>query len=73
MFFGGFSLPLNLMFPWVRAASYLLPVTFGAVDLRDVTLRGAHPDWPFLLGPVALGLVYYLVAMLGMWRQMRRA
>ena len=73
VFFGGFFLPLNLMFPWVRAASYLLPVTYGAVDLRDVMLRGARPDWPFLLGPVALGLVFYLVALLGLRRQMRRA
>ncbi len=61
------------MFPWVRSGSYLLPVTYGAVDLRDVMLRGARPDLPFLLGPVGLGLVFYLLAFVGLRRQMRRA
>lgn len=72
VFFGGFFLPLNLMFAWVRTVSYALPVTYGAVNLRDVMLRGATPDWEFLLGPAALGLALYFIAIVGLRRQMQR-
>ncbi len=73
VFFGGFFLPTDLLFSWVRAVSYLLPVTYGAIDLREVMLRGATPDWPFLVGPAALGTAFYALALLGLRRQMRRA
>jgi ABC-2 type transport system permease protein len=73
VFFGGFFLPLDQLFPWVRAVSYLLPVTYGAIDLREVMLRGAVPSWLYLLGPLALGLVFYGFADFGLRRQMRRA
>lgn len=72
VFFGGFFLPLNLMFSWVRGVSYALPVTYGAVNLRDVMLRGAAPDWTFVLGPTMLGLALNAVALYGLRRQMRR-
>ena len=72
VFFGGFFLPLNLMFSWVRGVSYALPVTYGAVNLRDVMLRGAAPDWTFVLGPTILGLALNAVALYGLRRQMRR-
>jgi ABC-2 type transport system permease protein len=73
VFFGGFFLPLDQLFPWVRVISYVLPVTYGAIDLREVMLRGATPSWIFLLGPMALGLVFYVLATFGLQRQMRRA
>jgi ABC-2 type transport system permease protein len=73
VFFGGFFLPLDQLFPQVRVVSYALPVTYGAIDLREIMLRGAVPDWPFLVGPLALGLLYYLLAALGLRNQMRRA
>ena len=73
VFFGGFFLPTNLLFAWVRSISFLLPVTYGAISLRDLMLRGSDPAWPYLLGPLALGLVFYLLATLGLARQMRRA
>jgi ABC-2 type transport system permease protein len=73
VFFGGFFLPLDQLFPWVRAVSFILPVTYGAIDLREVMLRGLQPDLQYLLGPLTLGLFFYLVATLGLRRQMRRA
>ena len=73
VFFGGFFLPTTLLFPWVRAVTYLLPVSYGASNLRDLMLRGAIPPWPLLLGPLVLGLVFYGFAMLGLRRQIRRA
>jgi ABC-2 type transport system permease protein len=73
VFFGGFFLPLDQLFPWVRAVSYLLPVTYGAIDLREVMLRGDVPAWQYMLGPLVLGLAFYAVAGYGLGRQMRRA
>jgi ABC-2 type transport system permease protein len=73
VFFGGFFLPLEQLFPWVWAVSYVLPVTYGAIDLRDVMLRGVAPSWPFLVGPLVLGSVFFVLATLGLRRQMRRA
>ena len=43
IFFGGFFLPLDTLWEPIRAISYLLPVTFGSIDLREVMLRGAAP------------------------------
>lgn len=73
VFFGGFFLPLDQLFPWVRSVSYVLPVTYGAIDLREIMLRGTIPAWQFLAGPLALGLVFYLIATIGLRRQMHRA
>jgi ABC-2 type transport system permease protein len=73
VFFGGFFLPTNLLFAWVRTISFALPVTYGAINLRDLMLRGAEPDWQMLAAPVLLGCVFYAIALLGLHRQMRRA
>jgi ABC-2 type transport system permease protein len=73
VFFGGFFLPIDQLFAWVRPLSYVLPVTYGTIDLRDVMLRGTTPPWIYLAGPLALGLFFYAVAMVGLNRQMRRA
>jgi ABC-2 type transport system permease protein len=73
VFFGGFFLPLDQLWPWLRAISYLLPVTYGVIDLREVMLRGVEPPWPLLLGPFLLGLVFYALAERGLHREMRRA
>jgi ABC-2 type transport system permease protein len=73
VFFGGFFLPLEQLFPWVRVLSFVLPVTYGAIDLREVMLRGLAPELPYLLGPLALGLLFYIAATLGLRRQMQRA
>ncbi len=73
VFFGGFFLPTDLLFSWVRSISFALPVTYGAINLRDLMLRGADPAWPYLVGPLLLGLGFYAVAIFGLGRQMRRA
>jgi ABC-2 type transport system permease protein len=73
VFFGGFFLPTDLLFAWVHVVSYALPVTYGAIDLRDVMLRGAEPAWRFVVAPLAIGLLFYAFAFLGLRRQMRRA
>jgi hypothetical protein len=48
-------------------------VSYGAINLRDVMLRGADPEWQFLVAPALLGLAFFLLALLGQRRQMRRA
>ncbi len=58
--------------PWVRPLAYLLPATHGAIDLRTVMLLGAPPAPQFLLGPLALGLVCFGLATLGMRRQLQQ-
>jgi ABC-2 type transport system permease protein len=73
VFFGGFFLRLDQLWPQVRPISFALPVTYGAMDLREVMLRGEAPQLPYLLGPLALGVLFYAIAMLGLRRQMRRA
>jgi ABC-type multidrug transport system permease subunit len=73
VFFGGFFLPTDLLFAWVRTISYALPVSYGAINLRDIMLRGAEPEWQFLVGPALLGLALFLLALLGQRHQMRRA
>jgi ABC-type polysaccharide/polyol phosphate export permease len=73
VFFGGFFLRLDQLWPQVRLVSFMLPVTYGAMDLRDVMLRGEVPQFQFLAGPLALGVVFYAIAVVGLRRQMRRA
>jgi ABC-2 type transport system permease protein len=73
VFFGGFFMSLEQLFPWVHVISYALPVTYGAADLREVMLRGSAPPPALLYGPLALGLLFYLISALGLRREMRRA
>src|SRR5207249_10793436 len=73
VFFGGFILPLDQLFTWVHAVSFVLPATYGALDLRDVMLRGTDPTLPYLLGPFGVGAVLFALAAVGLRRQMRRA
>lgn len=62
IFFGGFFLALETLWEPIRAIGYLLPVTFGSIDLRDVMLRGAAPT-PLSLGALAaVGLATYVLA-----------
>jgi ABC-2 type transport system permease protein len=62
VFFGGFFIQLATLRPFAQAVSYALPVTYGIRDLQDVMLRGARPPDFWLLAPLALGLVCYLIA-----------
>lgn len=70
IFFGGFFLSLDTLWEPIRAISYVLPVTFGSIDLRDVMLRGVVPD-PLMLGALVLiGVVCYALASFELNRRM---
>lgn len=73
VFFSGFFLRLDQLYPWVRVVSYALPITYGAIDLREIMLRGVRPELLMLVGPLALGIVFYAIAGIGLRRQMRVA
>lgn len=70
IFFGGFFLALDTLWEPVRAISYLLPVTFGSISLRDVMLRGVTPE-PLTLGALGLiGVACYAAASFELSRRM---
>jgi ABC-2 type transport system permease protein len=71
VFFGGFFIQLASLRPFAQAVSYVLPVTYGIRDLQDVMLRGIRPPDFWLLAPLALGLVCYLVAYLRFRAELR--
>jgi len=70
IFFGGFFLPLDTLWEPVRAISYVLPVTFGSIDLREVMLRGATPELVTLAALGIIGLACYAAASLELNRRM---
>jgi ABC-2 type transport system permease protein len=70
IFFGGFFLALDTLWEPIRAISYLLPVTFGSIDLREVMLRGAVPDPATLVALGMIGVACYLGASLELSRRM---
>jgi ABC-2 type transport system permease protein len=70
IFFGGFFLALDTLWKPIQAISYLLPVTLGSLDLRDVMLRGATPDVASLTGLAIIGVVCYAFASLELSRRM---
>lgn len=70
IFFGGFFLALDTLWEPIRAISYLLPVTFGSIDLREVMLRGAAPDPATLVALAVIGVACYGAASLELNRRM---
>jgi ABC-2 type transport system permease protein len=70
IFFGGFFLALDTLWEPVRAISYLLPVTFGSIDLREVMLRGVAPEPVSLVALGAIGIACYAAASLELSRRM---
>ena len=63
-------LALNTLWKPIQAISYLLPVTLGSLDLRDVMLRGAIPDVASLTGLAIIGVVCYTFASMELSRRM---
>lgn len=61
LFFTGFVVPLNQFSPFVRYLSYVLPMTFGATSLQDVMLDNRWPNLFYLLMPLGLGLIYFII------------
>jgi ABC-2 type transport system permease protein len=70
IFFGGFFLALETLWEPIRAISYLLPVTFGSIDLREVMLRGAVPELATLVALGTIGVACYAAASLELSRRM---
>ena len=68
VFFSGFILSLDQLLPSVKIISWMLPVTYGTVLLRDIVLRGLAPDWQLLGELLAIGLVLMYIA----WLLIRR-
>ena len=75
VFFSGFFLRLEALWPPVRAVSYALPVTYGISSLQVIMLRGGIPSPAFWVGDVlpfpavilslfALGLFFALIGYL---------
>jgi ABC-2 type transport system permease protein len=70
IFFGGFFLALDTLWAPVRAISYLLPVTFGSIDLREVMLRGVRPEPVTLAALGLIGVVCYALSSFELSRRM---
>jgi ABC-2 type transport system permease protein len=70
IFFGGFFLALETLWEPIRAISYILPVTFGSIDLREVMLRDAVPTPLSLAALGAIGVVCYAVSSFQLSRRM---
>jgi ABC-2 type transport system permease protein len=72
VFFSGFFLRLEALWPPVRSVSYALPVTHGIGSLQDVMLRGVTPDSFFLLVLAGLGVVFALASYYFIRREFRK-
>jgi ABC-2 type transport system permease protein len=70
IFFGGFFLALDTLWEPIRAISYVLPVTFGSIDLREVMLRGAVPEPVSLAALGLIGVVCYAMSSFELSRRM---
>ena len=68
VFFSGFIMGLDKLWPPVKIISWMLPTTYGTVLLRDIALRGIDPNWWLLGGLIAIGLALMLIS----WQLMRR-
>lgn len=68
VFFSGFFIGLEYLSYPVKAISWLLPTTYGAILLRGITLHGDTPNWLLMGGLVGIGLVFMFIS----WLLMRR-
>lgn len=69
VFFSGFILELYTLWEPVRIISWLLPVTYGILLLRDIMLRGYAVNAALMWQLVAIGLVLFGLA----WWLLRRS
>jgi ABC-2 type transport system permease protein len=73
VFFSGFVLPVNEFHEGVQYAAYALPVTHGIRLLQDLMLRGGTTaNWE-LIALAALALIFLLLTVVLLRRQMRNA
>ena len=69
VFFSGFIANLDYFSNPVKLISWLLPTTYGSTLLRNISLRGAAPDWLVLGGLATFGLVLMVISWLLMRNQ----
>jgi ABC-2 type transport system permease protein len=72
VFFSGFFLRLETLWPPVRAVSYALPVTHGISGLQVIMLRGGDPQRTLLLALLGLGLFFGLLSFFLFRRELKR-
>ncbi|MBF6611637.1 MAG: ABC transporter permease [Chloroflexi bacterium] len=72
VFFSGFFLRLETLWPPVQAVSYALPVTYGIQSLQVVMLRGGLPEPALLLALLFLGTFFGLLSFIRFNREFRR-
>ncbi len=73
VFFSGFFLRVETIWPPIRSVSYALPVTYGISALQVIMLRGGEPAWWLLLALGGLGLFFGGLSFVLFSRQFRRA
>lgn len=73
IFFGGFFLSLDLLQPYVRVVSWMLPATYGTQLLQDIMLRGLFTggDLTLLIGLTLMGLALFILALVLLRRKMK--
>jgi ABC-2 type transport system permease protein len=73
VFFSGFVLPVNQFQQGIQYLAYLLPVTHGIRLLQDYMLRGSTTAYWELGVLVALTLIFFLITVVLLRRQLRNA
>ncbi|MHB0859052.1 MAG: ABC transporter permease [Anaerolineae bacterium] len=68
VFFTGFFQSLDLLRPSMRIIAWMLPATYGIHLLQTVMLRGETAQVVWLAGPIAMSVLFGLVA----WIMLRR-
>lgn len=72
VFFSGFFLSLDLLRWFVRLVSWIIPASYGIRLLQDIMLRGlSFQVWEVLV-LTGMGLVLFIVAWLGLRRELAR-
>ena len=72
VFFSGFFLQLDRLRPAVRLVSWALPVCYGIRLLQDVMLRGIGYETWRVLTLLGIGAVLFVLAWLGLRRELAR-
>ena len=73
VFFSGFVLPVQDFREGVQYAAYALPVTHGIRLLQDLMLRGDTTAWWQLAALAGLTLLFLVLTVILLRRQMRNA
>jgi len=73
VFFSGFVLPVTEFHEGVQYLAYLLPVTHGIRLLQDFMLRGDTTAWWEFATLAGLALIFLLLTVVLLRRQMRNA